>query len=461
MKNKIADLHVHSGMKGYANHGYPGNEGLTIWDCFPRKEKELSELNFAIRGVLKEIAKESQAHLDACAEGHVLTPFISITPPERPMFALESRKPFRRIISLLLPKRMYATLAVAVTGFPAEKVSKILKRVAANKGIDYYREEYLKEKKYLLDQTQVSSKKHPELKYRFAKNYKEFQELIDDGNSIVSILTVEGAHSFGNYPNHNTFKKPYKDLAAEEKKVLRESFLKNIKEVKNQEHIPFFVTFSHHFNNLLAGHARSMSPRSSLISFLGWPNVPGMRHIFNQEPNLNKGFSPLGKEVLKLFLDKEKGQRILIDAKHLSIASRREFYDLIKRKRKEEKDPIPILYSHAAVSGWPTLTEAARHEEDKNLDKDTYFSRWQINLTDEDILNIYDSDGMIGLVLHEDRMPGGAFKKKAKKLKKKIEKYGKKNDPEKEIMSIVFWLTILLLITYGKVKKSSKVFNLM
>ena len=69
------------------------------------------------------------------------------------------------------------------------------------------------------------------------------------------------------------------------------------------DHLLGFVTFCHHFNNLLAGHARSFSAKSDL--FLGL-HKPGMRHLFNQEPGLNRGFSSLGREVLELFLDRKK-----------------------------------------------------------------------------------------------------------------------------------------------------------
>ncbi len=431
MKNIIADLHVHPGLKGYANEPYPENEGRTIWNYYPAKEKALNELNVFIRDSIKELAMDSQANFDACAETGLFVPFISIYPVERQMFALERKAPFRFILNLLLPDKKIPALGAAVSGFPRALVQKILDHNVAkgiDDGVNYY-EQYQLERGYLIRQTAVPSDDPPGYHFTLVRNYEELMNALDSGDRITGILTVEGAHSFGHYLHHSTFKKSFDELNAEEADLLRDSFLNNVLEVKNHAYVPFFVTFCHHFNNLLAGHARSMSAEAPLIKGLGWPNLPGMRHIFNQEPGLNNGFTPLGEEVMKLLLDREKGRRILIDVKHMSINTRRQYYQYVA-ERRAAGDQIPIICSHAAVNGWPTLDEAQQHSETKNLDKDSFFSRWQINLTDEDILVIYDSDGMIGLVLHEGRMPGGILKTEAKKLKKEIHKCQKKDTQE-------------------------------
>lgn len=429
MKHLVADLHVHPGLKGFANEPYPEeNQNRTIWDFYPKKEKALKELNFAIRGAIKELAKDSQAHLNGCADGHLMLPFISIYPVERQMFALERRAPFGRLLYAILPDKNYAALGAAVAGMPKARVARILERnvfQGKNDGVNYF-EQYELELDYLKRQMEKPSSKYPGYRFQIARSYKEVQRLTRADNHIAGILTVEGAHSFGHYKYNTTFSKTYAELAEDERQLLRSSFKDNIKKVKRAEDTPFFVTFCHHFNNLLAGHARSMSGKSNLIPFLPWPNLPGMRHIFNQEPNLNAGFSELGREVMELLLDRTEGRRILIDAKHMSSAARKDFYEYVK-KRREQGDAIPIIFSHGAVNGWPTLKEAQQHPEDEKIDKDAFFSRWQINLTDEDILAIYDSDGLIGLVLHEGRMPGDKFKKMARKYKKRIDKFAKRN----------------------------------
>ena len=111
----------------------------------------------------------------------------------------------------------------------------------------------------------------------------------------------------------------------------------------------------------------------------------------------------------------------------MSIQSRIYYHNLVKERRKEG-DIVPIIQSHAAINGWSSFSEADKHTEDKDLDKDAYFSRWRINLNDEEILDIYDSDGIIGIVFHEGRMPGGKHKKRTKKLRKKYNRLKKKKN---------------------------------
>jgi microsomal dipeptidase-like Zn-dependent dipeptidase len=410
-------------LKGYAAKDDPKFPDHTIWDYFPPREEELQQLNFVLRSAIQETAKSSQANLDACVESDLCAPFIAIYPVERQMFALDPQKPFKRLFKLLLRGKQHAYLGAAVAGFPLERVEAILDNVDNDRdeGVDYYKQ-YRKERQYLLDQRTKHSKKHPDYRFSVASDYAEFRANIRARDTICGIFTVEGAHSFGHYLYNSTFQKAYADLEAEERRVLRTSFLQNITEVKNQNngrHAPLFVTFCHHFNNLLAGHARSFSDKSGL--FLGL-NKPGMRHLFKQEPNLNAGFSELGREVLDLLLDRERGRRILIDTKHMSAQSRIEFYQYVREKRERENDHIPIVHSHAAISGWLTLDQAKLKDESEMRDVGSYFSRWQINLTNEDILEMYDADGVIGVVLHEGRMPGGEFKDRAKKLKKKLKK---------------------------------------
>lgn len=423
--NLISDLHIHCGLKAYAASMVESEDQNTIWDFFPPQQEAIDQLNFVLKGAIKELAKSSQANLEACAAAKLHAPFLAIYPVERQMFALDPQKPFKNLFKLLLSGKQHAHLAAAVAGFPPERVKAILARINNGKdiGVDYY-EQFRKERDYMRGQvgTTSNNKKFQDHQFMIATDYDQFDEALETGNTISGIFTVEGAHAFGHYLHNSTFKKVYHELNMQERQTLETSFMKNVTEVKTEEdgkYAPFFVTFCHHFNNLLAGHARSFSDKSKL--FLGF-NQPGMRHLFNQETGLNDGFSTLGRKVLNLFLDRQSGRRILIDTKHMSVATREEFYQIIRRKREEENDHIPIIHSHGAISGWLNLDIAKRKEENAALDEGQFFSRWRINLTNEDILETHDSDGIIGVVLHEGRMPGEGFKKVAKKLKKKIKK---------------------------------------
>ena len=432
MLNPISDIHLHCGLKGFAADGHPDYEDFTIWDYYPLQEEALQKLNFALRAAVKETAIASQANLDACVEAQLHIPFLALYPIERQMFDLDPQRPFRRLFKLLLRGEQHANLGAAVTGFPIEKIRAAIAQVTAqqNAVCDYYNE-YLQERAYILRQAETRSKQYPDYRFAIATNHQDLQLMIADGQTIAGLLTVEGAHAFGRYPSYTMLRKEWEELTPKEVVALRSSFLSNVLKVKTgpDRHLaPFFVTFCHHFNNLLAGHARSFSDKAPLA--LGM-NKPGMRHLFNQEPGLNRGFTPLGREVLDLMLDRKQGRRMLIDTKHMSVATRKEFYTYIRNKREFAGDSIPIIHSHAAVSGWATLDQAASQQDDNELDKDQFFSRWQINLTNEDILETYDSDGLIGVVLHEGRMPGGNFHQQVRKLRKRIKRY--RNDDRRRL----------------------------
>ncbi|MEZ5038794.1 MAG: hypothetical protein R2828_02850 [Saprospiraceae bacterium] len=425
MKNPICDLHIHAGLKAFAAHGHPEFNQRSIWEKFPERSKELQQLNPALKAAIADVGKASQGHLDGCAQANVRALFLAIYPIEQQMFDMQPQKPFKTLFSLVLKGKQPTYLGSSISGIPPEKIEGILDRMRNGKdvGVDYF-QQFLQERAYLLDQTRIPS---PTTKqsFKIANNYAAFKQQLSDGKTLSIIQTVEGGHAFGHYLFNSTFKKPFEALTKEEKTTLEQSFHQNILRVKREVDgiaAPFFVTFCHHYNNQLAGHARSFSGKSNLLNGLSWPNLPGMRHLLDQVPNMREGFTPLGRAVIRLMLDRRQGKRMLIDSKHMSIASRQEFYQLIRQMREQDNDSVPIVHSHGAISGLNTLEEASHVTENEQLDKGQFFSRWRINLTNEDIVETFDSDGIIGIVLHEGRMPGQAFAKEAKALKKKIKK---------------------------------------
>ena len=133
-----------------------------------------------------------------------------------------------------------------------------------------------------------------------------------------------------------------------------------------------------------------------------------------------KGLTSLGKEIIDLAYNEDKGRRILIDVKHMSLVSRIQFYRYRKEKQWEN---IPIIASHCGIAGisWSGIPKAfAKNPEEydgwvkvtykKPLgagDNDyfsnyqTYFNPSTINLYDEEISEIIDSGGLIGLSLDQ------------------------------------------------------------
>jgi hypothetical protein len=100
----------------------------------------------------------------------------------------------------------------------------------------------------------------------------------------------------------------------------------------------------------------------------------------------------------------------------LSASSRNDLYQRIFRrfnKNINPEHPIPVVFTEAAYSGVDTLTEMTKNAHD-GLESDTYrvnnYNSNSINLSDEDILEVFRSHGLISLSLEESRMgsePGG------------------------------------------------------
>jgi microsomal dipeptidase-like Zn-dependent dipeptidase len=164
--------------------------------------------------------------------------------------------------------------------------------------------------------------------------------------------------------------------------------------VKSWDHVPFFVTFSHHFNNFLCGHAKSLT------------GVVG--GVTDQSVGLGDGFTQLGIDVLKLALDRTQGKRIYIDVKHMSAKGREEYYKMLDTDFAG--DDIPIIVSHGAANG-------LRSSKERVVDgKSTGFKLLpeDINFYDDEIVRLAKSGGIFGLQLDERRVANAQTLKSTK-----------------------------------------------
>jgi Membrane dipeptidase (Peptidase family M19) len=172
----------------------------------------------------------------------------------------------------------------------------------------------------------------------------------------------------------------------------------NARKLKTLSHAPWFVTFSHHFYNELCGHARS------LRKLIG--------KVTDQEKKINSGFTDLGLEILDILLDKTNGRRIFIDIKHMSAKARKDFLQMRKTKYNSE---FPIIISHGVSNGLPTLgATVSSYPELGNtfinpledvIGGDGEFKNHNlINFFDDEILEMVNSQGIIGIQLDERRL---------------------------------------------------------
>jgi len=215
--------------------------------------------------------------------------------------------------------------------------------------------------------------------YIIAKNKDDIQRIINEENKMAFIFTIEGSNVFNSDESE-------------------ELIISRIKQVKAWEDTPvFFISFAHHFNNFLCGHAHSIPDAGNLI--------------LDQSKGMNSGFTEKGINIIRYFLSLDEnniynpdkfGRRILIDIKHLSARARKFYYDEVIKPCKNNNDNIPIVASHVAYSGIKTidgLIANATKETDKDAVStiDKPFNTWNINLSDEDIIEVFLSGGIIGI----------------------------------------------------------------
>jgi microsomal dipeptidase-like Zn-dependent dipeptidase len=175
-------------------------------------------------------------------------------------------------------------------------------------------------------------------------------------DSLLIITSIEGAHVFceGN------------DVEREDNWA---NLPANVERVKKWEHPPFFITLNHHFYNDLSSHAMSLyDPVAKLID---------QKYKMDQPVTADgKYITTRGYQVIDLLYATTNGQRILIDIKHMAKETRKEFYAYHKAKYGN----VPIICSHTGVS--------------------KYYNQ-KINMDADDIKEIYESNGMIGIELDQ------------------------------------------------------------
>ena len=225
--------------------------------------------------------------------------------------------------------------------------------------------------------------------YHIIRSAEQLQEVIEGDADIAAVVTIEGSHVFSIGP----------DLQP----VSFERMQERIAALKAQPEPVLFITLAHHFDNGFCGHAHSL------------PDVAKL--VMDQRERLYEGFErkdDLGIRVALELLDLDGelndrgGRRILLDIKHMSPLTRRQYYDEIVRPYNERvlPAPIPIVASHVGYSGVGTLQELidnAQNEDDHWFVGNNY--AWGINLCDEDVRMIHDSRGLLGVIF--DRRVAG------------------------------------------------------
>lgn len=349
----FADIHCHPTLKAYG-HSFPEKENSknlksksSVWFYDPPNlfEKMID--------LLGGIVKYRQSNFSALGYGNTGIVFASLYPMERGFF--DNRLGKGEFNDLLLN---------FITSVGKGRIDFV-------QSVTDYFPDLENEYAYLrqMDNKQVTLADRASYHYSLARNSSDVANILDSdtnndrkSNSIAVVLTIEGAHSFGT------------GIFPKQKPANRNQVLENVGKVKNWEHRPIFITLAHHFFNELCGHAESLTGIVKLA--------------VDQKYMMNTGLTQLGLEVIDRLLDNSANKRILIDIKHMSRASRLEYFNLLDTKYSGED--IPVVVSHGAVIG---------NETDKHL-----FMNADINLYDDEIIRVAKTNGLFGLQLDERRI---------------------------------------------------------
>ena len=226
------------------------------------------------------------------------------------------------------------------------------------------------------------------------KSFKIIKNIAEmDPGHLNIILAIEGGHALG-----HALKNPMEAL---------------IELKQNQNYRFLYLTLAH------------------FIQFGLCTQAFGMKMIKKSNTLKPKGFglSQVAKEIIdRTYHQSDTEKRILIDMKHMSLVSRQQFYEYRKEKGYEN---IPILATHTGFTGISyhadalsnqildqratsngSYVEVKYKERPRGIGKPsflgvgggkgaTYFNPWSINLYNEEINIIFDSGGMIGIILDQ------------------------------------------------------------
>lgn len=397
----FADTHVHPVMK------YVHNERDNVWKSFAGQLRLLALLNNVIG-----IPAFSQSDMRRLAAGNFQVIFCALHPPEQQIMFTPHSGPLGAAVD---------EVAEQIISIPKHII-----RAFRQPSYDHFKQ-LDKELKLLISKQILSRKlnikgKKRLCKYEIVKNFNQVKEIIDFNASqdrefkIAVVLTIEGLHSLGR--GHVIFtNNPNPNDVTDQEFMLRLDRVKGITNADGHgwQHSPLIINITHAFDNGICGHAQALSEgmRKSLFDYA--------EEHGGQRRGLNQPLSAFGKRVIKRMLNIDNnpaGRRIIPDIKHMSTATRRDYYEIIDAHNAQHPDDIiPVIMSHAAVNGKPSISEQGYDptdsEEEYKMDAhpvnkiETCFNPFSINLYDDEIIRIHKTRGLIGIIMDQRVLAGG------------------------------------------------------
>lgn len=403
------DIHCHSAEKPF--HSGLGKQTRDIFETFDFDIE--SDVLKALKGLIEKLSNvrlATQSNLDNLFLGDVRVAFVSFTPMERGFTIVdtENKNLLKKFLQSILSDKKFnrehhlsGKAVNALTGYKSSDVDFIKAEMK-----HYYQEYFKKEYEFLISfdgkKRTVNGKTYS---VHFPKTYAQLEKNTKDESKVNIILNVEGAHVFGAMPGRADIIKWQKDTTVNPAfdGVFVNDMTKFIREVKGYKVPIFSVGVAHHCWNQLIGHSRSLA---GLIGGL-----------VNQEIGINTGIHANGEVVLKeLAKDDHFGKAtrpIVIDIKHMSCQARKEFYALRKKNRDLKKRSIfcshtGICMSLTTLDKWLAYlkTDPNEKQERSATNGKYYLHEKSINTCREDLRELYNADGLVGIQLDEKRIMG-------------------------------------------------------
>ncbi len=338
---RYADIHCHPNLKTFG-HSFDKkkNPRSDIWHTVPATPY----LNRLRR--LTGITKFSQTDLTSMSKGGAKLAFVSLYPFEKGFF---------------INKRITPSLAARLADFGIEVGYQRIRNIQNH--TDYF-SDLLNEYNFFINAPREKIIDGKLFKWVPVSNADEAKQIEAEENTIAVIMTIEGAHVFNT--GLSDFGRAYSE----------EIILENIRTVKNWEYPPISIGIAHNFNNDLCGHVESLQRLGTLV---------------DQRKNINLGLFDLGRKVINEMLDQNSGRRILIDLKHMSVLTRKDYAEILAVDYASRK--IPKIVSHGAVTG--------KSFNGKNYETGALpiFNTGDINFYDEEIIDLVKSGGLFAIQL--------------------------------------------------------------
>lgn len=385
--NINVDIHAHISIKPY-NMSYPNlSESTDLWQeqVVSTSKKVYKFPKFL--GQYNKVPAVSCANLNKLTKGNVHVVFASICPVQQEFASVRTwAKP------LLLNRQKYRNMVAYFSGCNEDKVLQL-----QQKKVDYFEE--MQNELYFLQRDAGKILHNNIHTYKIAQNYQQLNNILQtEPNTIVIVQNIEGGHALGTGTPQSI------KLAKKDPQALQNTVINNINKLKQGQYPIFSITLANHFWNQLCGQTRT--------------NKGIMTALVNEKKGENSGITLLGHTAIEQLLSDKNGKPILIDIKHMSIQSRLDYYQL----HQQMYPNVPIIYSHGGVNGIASSQTKFKEgifikDKSKEIRK-AYLHPWSFNLYDDEIKIIYQSNGLIGIMLEDTRLGG---KKATKSINKTID----------------------------------------